>query len=133
MSLHPVAAYHQAKRMRATSQESPTPVSRPSTVGAIPSVEDLNPLPLSASLREYAVRHQHLSGVKERELRKIQSLQDKIAQASINVNRLINLLFVNGQVLAAEPNIWDYNLPQIPREIDREDFSPFPSQTRQTI
>ena len=39
---------------------------------------------------------------------------------------MIDLSFVNGQVLAAEPYIWDYNLPQIPRDIDREDFSAIP-------
>ena len=84
-------------------------------------------LPPSAGLRGYAIRHHDLMGVKERELRRIQILQDQISQASINVNRLmVDLQFVNGQVLAAQPNSWDCNLPQIPRDVDRKDFSTLP-------
>ena len=127
LSLHPVQAYHHAKRIRTASQEVPTLISRPSKVGVIPSVKDLEPLPPSAGLRSYSVRQQHLTGVKERELRKIQYLQDKIALASMNVVRLMDdLSFVNGQVLAAKPNLGDYTLPQIPRDIDCEDFSALP-------
>ena len=65
--------------------------------------------------------------MKERELRRIQIVQGQIKQASINVNRLmVDLQFVNRQVLAAEPDSWDCNLPQISRDVDCEDFSAFP-------
>ena len=127
VDLHLFEAFHRAKRICTASQESPILLSRPSTVGGIPSVEDLNPLPPSAGLRGYATRHHDLLGVKERELRRIQILQGQIKQASINVNRLmVDLQFVNGQVLAAQPDSWDCNLPQIPRDVDREDFSALP-------
>ena len=66
-------------------------------------------------------------GVKERELRRIQILLGQIKQASINVNRLmVDLQFVNGQVRAAQPNSWGCKLPQIPRDVDRKDFSALP-------
>ena len=68
-------------------------------------------------------------GAKEREFRRIAFLQSQLKQTSINMGRLKrDLQFVDRYVLAAQPNERDCNLPQSPRDVDREDFSdlPFP-------
>ena len=88
VDLHPVEAYHRARKIRTVWQESPMPASRPGPIRVIPSVDDLNPLPPSAGLHGFASRHQDLMGAKEQEFRRITFLQSQLKQASINVNRL---------------------------------------------
>ena len=122
-----VEAYQRAKGIRTVLQESLIPVSRPGPVGAIPSVDDLNPLRPSAGLHSFASRHQDLKGEKEKELRRITILQCQIKQASINVNRLKrDLQFLDRQVLAAQHQSRDCDLPQTTRGVDREAFSYLP-------
>ena len=131
VDLHPVEAYHRAKKIRTVSQESPMLASRPGPSCVIPSVDDLNPLPPSAGLHGFASRHQDLMGAKEREFRKITFLQSQLKQASKYVNRLkCDLQFVDRYVLAAQPSARDCNLPQSPRDVDREDFSNLPFADR---
>ena len=124
VSLHPAEAYQRSK-VRIVSEESPMPASRPGPAHVIPSVSDLSPLPPSAGLRGFTLRHEELRVV-ENEARRITSLHSKIMQANTNVDRLrCYMQFIDGRILAAQRQHWDCAPPQ-PCDVDQEAFMNLP-------
>ena len=110
--------------VRAASQESPMPASRPRYAAAISSTGDLGPLPPSAGLRGITSKQQDLMGAVEREARRMSALHNQLTQADINVHRLRReMQFVNRQIWATQSRDCD---PHQPHDADQEAFLHLP-------